>query len=135
MQPAPVPPHNRLPLLPLLISDSPCSKDSTDFTVSTTVNIKEDKSLPKRCSVGCLAKGILRKILVAKDILTALIVLLIFAGLVYNFIVKDEKDIPAEVFENLYKLAKTGSEIPKSETLPFYSIWLKKIRKQNSSRT
>ena len=129
-------PHRKgLLLEPLLISQPSSSKDSTDLVVKTTVNIEKDNVPHKKCLFGCFTNGILKKILLVKDMLALLIILLIFAGLIYNFIAKDENDIPNEVFQNLYKLLKSNGGIPKSESPFIYSIWAKKIRRRNSSET
>jgi hypothetical protein len=48
-----------------------------------------------------------------KEYLTVAVIILILLGILYNFFARDEKDIPDDVFQKLYKvLGASGGNVP-----------------------
>ena len=53
-------------------------------------------------------------VLKLKEILPTLLIVLILLGILYNFFAKDDKDIPEEAFQKLYKLlTSAGGVMPR----------------------
>ena len=60
-----------------------------------------------------LRKLLSKNIIKIKEYLAAVVIVLILLGLVYNLFARDEKDIPDEVFQKLYKLlTASGGTMP-----------------------
>ena len=65
-----------------------------------------------------------------KELLTIFLVILILGGIIYNFFMKDEKDIPQEIFHQLYKLLASSAGVPHFASIEEKS-WLRLKLQQN----
>ena len=68
-----------------------------------------------------------------KEALTLAVIILIIVGLIYNFFMKDEKDIPDEVFQHLYKLLASSAGFPHFASIEEKS-WLQLKVQQNYTK-
>ena len=80
-----------------------------------------------------ILKLIKEKTVCIKQLLVVVIICIILFGLIYNFFAKEEKDIPTEVFDQLYKLLGTSYGVPQLSPIEDFKTW-EKIRNRNLTR-
>ena len=81
-----------------------------------------------------ILKHFKEKTVCIKQFLVVVIICIILLGLIYNFFAKEEKDIPKEVFDQLYNLLGTSYGFPQLSPIEDFKAW-EKIRIRNLTRS
>ena len=89
---------------PVISLSSPFSPDTPD---------SPSGGAPSDSFCTHLRKLLSKNIIKIKEYLAVVVIVLILLGLIYNLLARDEKDIPEEVFQKLYKLlTASGGSMP-----------------------
>lgn len=94
----------------------PHSASSSSNSIDSNQNAEVDSSPisppPHECLLVKVNRILKEKLGAVKEVITLVILLALLFGLMYNYFMRDERDLPESFFQNLYKLLASSSGLP-----------------------